>query len=364
MSPQDKERLEACTKEIAEILYRNAEAKDAEQLKTLEGIEIAVREQMLENVSPNVGIFFVEKSSGTKAGKERKLKSCIGELKLKSKQAKKLQVKARARLSPQLEKCCLLVSASESYAKTEANVAELTGIKISHSSQQRLVQKQEFPEPSIAETVEEMSIDGGKVRLRTEKGKKCVWKDYKAVNAQGTIVAYFLDNQGLVDWAQKQPLAEIFSCLGDGHEGIWNLFAAIAPSGQRFEILDWYHLKEHLYNVGGSSRRLTKAEDLLWQGDVEQTIALFEGCKFKRAINFLDYLHNHRHRIPEYGYLQQQRITIGSGSVESTIKQIGRRVKISGAQWNRDNVAQVLKHRCAYLNGYFYSPKYIYSVPN
>ena len=103
---------------------------------------------------------------------------------------------------------------------------------------------------------------------------------------------------------------------------------------------------------------------MLWQGDVEQTIALFEGCKFKRAINFLDYLHNHRHRIPEYGYLQQQRITIGSGSVESTIKQIGRRVKISGAQWNRDNVAQVLKHRCAYLNGYFYSPKYIYSVPN
>jgi hypothetical protein len=82
------------------------------------------------------------------------VKSCIGELKLKSKQAKKLQVKARVRLSPQLEKCCLLVSASESYAKTEANVAELTGIKISHSSQQRLVQKQEFPEPSITEISE------------------------------------------------------------------------------------------------------------------------------------------------------------------------------------------------------------------
>lgn len=292
------------------------------------------------------------------------MKSCIGELKLKSKQAKKLQVKARARLSPQLEKCCLLVSASESYARTEVNVAELTGIRISHSSQQRLVQKQEFPEVTITETVEEMSLDGGKVRLRTEKGKHSEWKDYKAVNAQGTIAAYFLDNQGLVEWLQKQPLSEIFSCLGDGHDGIWNLFAAIAPSEQRFEILDWYHLKEHLYNVGGSLRRLSKAEDLLWQGDVEQAIVLFAGCKFKRAINFLAYLRNHRHRIPEYGYLQKQAITIGSGSVESTIKQIGRRVKISGAQWNQKNVAQVLKHRCAYLNGYFYSPKYIYSLPN
>ncbi len=130
-------------------------------------------------------------------------------------------------------------------------------------------------------------------------------------------------------------------------------------------MIDWLQkqLKEHLYNVGGSLRRLNRAEDLLWQGDVEQSIALFEGCKFKRAINFLDYLRNHRYRIPEYGYLQQQGLTIGSGAVESTIKQIGRRIKISGTQWNRHNVAQVLKHRCAYLNGYFYPPKYIYSVP-
>uniref|UniRef100_UPI002636D89C hypothetical protein n=1 Tax=Acaryochloris sp. IP29b_bin.137 TaxID=2969217 RepID=UPI002636D89C len=32
------------------------------------------------------------------------------------------------------------------------------------------------------------------------------------------------------------------------------------------------------------------------------------------------------------------------------IKQISRRVKISGAQWNESNVPQVLAHRCAYLN--------------
>jgi hypothetical protein len=105
-------------------------------------------------------------------------------------------------------------------------------------------------------------------------------------------------------------------------------------------------------------------QSLLWQGDVEQAINLFAGCTSKRFIKFLAYLRNHRHPIPEYGYLQKQGLTIGSGSVESTIKQIGRRVKISGAQWHRNNVAQVLKHRCAYLNGYFYSPKYFYSAPN
>ena len=52
-----------------------------------------------------------------------------------------------------------------------------------------------------------------------------------------------------------------------------------------------------------------------------------------------------------YNYYQQEEIcSIASGAVESTVKQIDRRLKISGAQWNEENIPQVLKHRCAYLN--------------
>ena len=120
----------------------------------------------------------------------------------------------------------------------------------------------------------------------------------------------------------------------------------------------------YIYDAGGSIRRLENAENSLWDGDVESTIALFQGLKFKRAVNFVGYLRKHRQRIPEYGYLHQLKITIGSGSVESSIKQIGCRIKISGAQWKKENIAQVLKHRCAYLNGFLDSPKYNYSVPN
>jgi hypothetical protein len=36
---------------------------------------------------------------------------------------------------------------------------------------------------------------------------------------------------------------------------------------------------------------------------------------------------------------------------ESAVKQIDRRLQISGAQWKQENVPQVLGHRCAYLNG-------------
>ena len=65
----------------------------------------------------------------------------------------------------------------------------------------------------------------------------------------------------------------------------------------------------------------------------------------------IEYLENHRHRIINYSYYQAENISaIASGAVESTVKQIDRRLKISGAQWNQENVPQVLKHRCAYLN--------------
>ncbi len=40
-------------------------------------------------------------------------------------------------------------------------------------------------------------------------------------------------------------------------------------------------------------------------------------------------------------------ISIGSGTIESTFKQIGARIKLSGAQWKSENVPQFLLHRCA-----------------
>ena len=49
--------------------------------------------------------------------------------------------------------------------------------------------------------------------------------------------------------------------------------------------------------------------------------------------------------------------SIGSGAVESGIKQIARRVKISGASWESEHVGQVLAHRCAYLNGLIGKPR-------
>jgi len=270
------------------------------------------------------------------------------------KQAQLLDVKAYTRWRPYLEKCCLVLSANESYERAAEDIEVLTGVKVSHSTQQRLVHRQTFDLPQAEQAVDEMSLDGGKVRLRTPKGQPSEWRDYKGVNLHECCVgAFFKDNASLVDWVNTQLLSHPLTCLGDGHDGIWNIYQEIGSVSHRREILDWYHLVENLGKVGGSQQRLDAVEGFLWQGDVDSAIEQFNGSQHERVRLFIAYLNKHRQRIVNYGYYQAQGISIGSGAIESTIKQIGRRIKLSGAQWKKDNVPQVLKHRSSYLNGQF-----------
>lgn len=297
-------------------------------------------------------MFFIRAVSGTEAGRERTLKSTLGTLKVTTQQAKQLGVESHRQLSPHLENCCLRLSANVSYEQAANDLCYLTGVRVAAKTQQRLVQRQSFASPATEDKLKEVSVDGGKVRLRTALGEPCAWKDYKAVTGDGAVMASYRDNKALVEWVNQHQLATPLTALGDGHDGIWNIIAQIGVEDSRREILDWYHLVENLHKVGGSLKRLNQAQALLWQGDIDAALALFDGLQKPSAKNFCRYLRKHRHRIINYDYYQREQIcSIGSGAIESAIKQIGRRVKISGAQWNKENVPQVLAHRCAYLNG-------------
>jgi len=270
-------------------------------------------------------------------------------------------------MSPQLEKCCLLLSANGSYARAEEDIEVLTGVKVCHSKQQRLVHQVDMPEPIASEWIESMAIDGGKIRIRTSEGEPSVWRDYKAVNLDTEVVgAFFQENEELVAWVNQQPLPEIFSCLGDGHDGIWNLFGKIGNEPQRCETLDWYHLVENLWKIDLNESLKHEIKQLLWNGELAQVVDILQSSESSGTVNFLAYIQKHRYRIPCYNHFHHQAIPIGSGAVESLVKQIDRRGQISGAQWASKNVPQVLKHRCAYLNGFFSlsSPKHIYSLQN
>jgi len=182
----------------------------------------------------------------------------LGTLSLTSDQAIALAVKAGSRFSPHLELCCLRQSAILSYAKAAEEVQVQTGRSVSARTQQRLVQRQSFEAPAIEEPIEQLSLDGGMIRLRTPKGEPCEFKEYKAINLMGADqgMGWFKDPDALLNWANAQPIAQTVYCLGDGHDGIWSLYARIGRDGQRDEILDWFHLMENLHKVPGSTKRL------------------------------------------------------------------------------------------------------------
>lgn len=283
------------------------------------------------------------------------IKTCVGQLTVSEKQAKKLNIKPRVRLSPQIEKSCLLLSANVSYDNAARDFRELTGIEVGHSTQQRLVHRTKWTVKSAMGTIVALSIDGGKARIRTPEKGPNGWLDYKAITLHNSMCgAWFQENDELLKYANSQPLAKPISCLGDGHPGIWNIMRGIQKAEERREVLDWYHLMENLHKVGGSLQRLKEVRALLWQGNIVEAKNAFSDWLNppKEVENFLEYLEDHKRRIPNYQLDQEKGLSIGSGAVESTIKRIGARIKITGAQWNVENLSNVLKQRCAYLNSY------------
>lgn len=185
------------------------------------------------------------------------------------------------------------------------------------------------------------------MRLRhPETGEPNYWKEYKGVRIENLYYgAAFQANDWLQNWLNSQPLANPVTCLGDGHiKGVWALFRPITPTETRLKILDWYHLVENLYGFGGSLKRLKQAKALLWEGRMDETQALFADCSLEQARQFCDYLERHHHRIVNYSYFQAKQIClIGSGAVQSAIKQVDHRIKLSVSQWVPDNIQQALR---------------------
>ena len=276
----------------------------------------------------------------------------MGTITIKQNRAQSLGIKKYQRISPLLEKCSLLICANNSYFRAEEDLEVLTGIRLPHSSLHRQVNQTTLAQTISQQGVETMSVDGGKIKIRNEQGGEGEWRDYKAVSLDnGLCEAYFQENEKLQQWVNQQRLFSVVNCLGDGHSGIWNLMSGIIGEHRRREILDWYHLVENVEKLKVSKKKKEEWKEKLWRGQADEIAQELLVQKSKEVKKLGRYVKKHRSRIVEYDLYQQLGIEIGSGSVESKVKQIGNRVKIAGAQWKRENVAQILRLRCAYLNG-------------
>ncbi len=157
-------------------------------------------------------------------------------------------------------------------------------------------------------------------------------------------------------------LAAVIVCLADGNRAHWTVLERLFPGA--VYLLDWFHLQQHLSALvtllGLPPDWLPRQQEaLLARGPWETLRALaglvrHPGWSDEQAEGgqrcFGSVWHN-RQRMG-YAAARRQGYPIGSGRIESAIKQVLQaRAKGPGMRWAHDHLQVVLNARCAELNG-------------
>jgi len=161
--------------------------------------------------------------------------------------------------------------------------------------------------------------------------------------------------------------AKLRAFIADGARWLWEVAAAQFPDA--VQILDWYHLSEHLHQAAAVLYREGSSEakgfsqarlDELWNGRVNETLCALRDLrktirvKSKRETlrQLIGYLENNRQRI-DYPLYRQLGLRIGSGQVEGACKNlVGLRCKQAGMRnWTYRGAEGVLRLRAALQTG-------------
>ena len=163
------------------------------------------------------------------------------------------------------------------------------------------------------------------------------------------------------DWWQAAET----QVVADGASWIWNLTAL--HFGESVQIVDWYHAKSHLVAAARAlygkeevamQRWLKTQERLLYQGHARRIgeALLTEAQKRPQIANDLrseaHYFLKHQRRM-QYMAFREEGWVIGSGMVESGIKQYKTRFCGPGMRWSRAGAERLIPVRTAILNGRF-----------
>jgi hypothetical protein len=234
-----------------------------------------------------------------------------------------------------------------------------------------------------------VGLDGGKLKVREEG-----WKEFRvgtvfeiaqglaadpvtgelrpqAQAVQNSYVAVLgeLPVFGQHLWAEAVqrdfPEAGATVAVGDGAPWIWNLVGE--HFGTSRQVVDWYHAKEHLYQAGNllygegsaeAQRWVKGMETPLYQGHAERIAEQLHAlAKSHRRIakglrQAAGYFRTNQRRM-QYLETREDGFPIGSGMVESGIKQFRARFTGPGMRWSRVGAERLLPVRAAILSHRF-----------
>jgi len=194
----------------------------------------------------------------------------------------------------------------------------------------------------------------------------CVWRQTGETlhpprywTGEGPWDSHLADLQTLAE-AEGLLTAQVVVSVGDGAPALWTLLTALARDA--VQILDWYHVQEHLATVAillqegetwhhiqrihlrdGQSRRVLQELGTLTRHAESPAVR-------EAARACFGYLWRHRTRL-DYATARMRGYPIGSGRIESAGKLvIQQRCKGPGMRWEHGQVNAVLHARCAWFN--------------
>jgi len=162
---------------------------------------------------------------------------------------------------------------------------------------------------------------------------------------------------------------------GDGAPWVWNVVQTHWPAA--VEVLDFYHLSEHLHACAQVLWGVGSARARAWAREVGQQTLAGDAHVVDAALNRLRpttaegqqavgqlrrYVRTHEHRMC-YGALQQQGYAVASAAVESAHHGVvQRRLKRPGQRWSEPGARQILAARRLWCNRH--SPADVTSMAN
>lgn len=242
-----------------------------------------------------------------------------------------------------------------------------------------------------------ISSDGGRIRVRNNKKKRTKkgrrkystkWREPKL------FIIYAVDKNGkkektftpFIDGLISGPnaifallrfyleklnihLASHVAFVADGAPWIWdrvhNLFKQLSiPDKVCFLAIDYYHAVENIGKIADLKKNWTRKEKKRWirkckkylyKGEFDSMIQSFKSiCKGRNAgaiTSKINYFLKRRH-LMDYAALRAQKLPIGSGGMESAIRQVvNLRLKGAGVFWLKEHAEAMLMLRAFFKAG-------------
>ncbi len=296
--------------------------------------------------------------------------------------------------SPELKRQMVWLSGVVPYAQAEAVMQRIGKRTISDSSLWRTVERQGHRLTAEAAPTESkqtapdqrdalstwgkmLSMDGGMVNIRREG-----WKELK-VGLIGNVVSVDPPESSVIPEVHTVPLvytavlgdveafvpvlvraaqaqgffdADPSSIPADGAAWIWGVADRHFPHST--QIVDWYHARQHLADAAQArfpdqpqqaAAWLQAQSDVLFEGPLAP---LFAELSQAGLSEFAHYFETHQTRM-RYLDFQEAGLPIGSGSVESEVKQFKHRLTGPGMRWSRPGAEHMIPIRAAVLDNSF-----------